>query len=121
MKERRKHSRTVGLVNVKYKMPTLQIEGQSLAKNISGGGIRILIRGKLGGVESLELGAMAELEINLQDDSKPIFATAEVRWSLGVLEMGKKYFDAGLKFNTIEDGDRNRIIDYITVQLQSSK
>lgn len=121
MKERRKHSRTAGLVNVKYKIPTLQLEGQSLAKNVSGGGIRILIQGKLGSAESLELGAMVELEINLQDDSKPIFATAEIRWSLGVLEMGEKYFDTGMKFNAIEDESRNRIIDYINVQLQSSR
>lgn len=121
MQERRKHFRTVGLVNVKYKMPTLQIEGQSLAKNISGGGIRILVQSKLGGADSLELGTVAELEINLQDDSRPIFATAEVRWSFGILEMGEKHIDAGMKFNAIEEKDRNRIIDYVNAKLQSSR
>lgn len=109
MKDRRECVRASGLINVKYKIPKLQIEGQSLAKNVSRKGIRMAIDRKLDSAALSKSATMIELEIDLPTHSKPIFATGEVKWSLEVEKQGEKYFDTGIEFVQIEGNDRDRI------------
>lgn len=122
MQEKRKYVRANGLLNVKYKIPTLQVEGKSLAVNISGGGIRIHVKTKLESTALPESKTIIELEVTLPNDTLPIFAKGEIVWS-SITNTGRKegFFDTGIKFIEIKDYDRDRIIKYVYSQLHREK
>lgn len=119
MEERREFVRADGrLVDVKYKIPKLQVEGKSLAVNISGGGIRIYIKTKLESTTFPEPKTIIELEITLPSDTLPILAKGEIVWISIIKTEGKEeFFDTGIKFIEIKDHDKSRILKYVYLQV----
>lgn len=110
----RRYARACGLINVKYKIPVLRIEGESSAKNISVKGICMGIDIESESVDLFKIGTPMELEIKLSNNPAPIFATGEVKWSAQVETLaGGIRFDVGIEFVKLEDSDKDETSKYV--------
>lgn len=89
--------------------PTDPKEGQR--ENISGGGI------KLHSPEDLANGTLLKLQFELPEAYHPItiFAIGEVVWSKGLRKTiaNKKMYEVGVKFISIKEADRQKIVRYV--------
>lgn len=113
--ERRRFVRLNALVDVIYKRLPFSEEKEaeeelSLTKNISKGGICLIV------YEELKESDILDLEICLPEDKIPINATGRVVWAkkfiIGDPIKGKR-FDVGIEFMEIKEEDLNRIDKYI--------
>ncbi len=120
MQERRRYVRANGLVLVNYKVPDLQLEGKSSAYDVSGAGLRITTN------KRLSSGALVEIEIYLPGNSQPIIAKGEVVWSDKIEEKkeaqgSEECFFSGIRFTVIEEGNKNRLLDYVRRKVHQRK
>jgi len=111
--EKRAFRRLLFNVEVEYKVVSAPEELSALmvhSKNISAGGIRLVI------LEKLDLGTILALKFFLPDSTKPTCATGRVVWTeeytIGTLDSSKAY-DAGIEFVSIKQEDRARIHNYV--------
>jgi c-di-GMP-binding flagellar brake protein YcgR len=111
IEEKRKYIRLNLLADVihKKRAPTEQ-EKLMLMKNISSGGICIIV------YEKLKVSDVLDLKIYLPGENEPIDIVGRVAWlkefSIGDSNVGKRY-DAGIEFIKINEQDRNRINKYV--------
>lgn len=105
-KEKRKFKRFDAYMSVRYRIAEPhKIAGLSLSKDLSREGIKITTN------ESLREGTILDLEIDIPDDPKPVFSTAEVMWTRK-LEGEDKNFEQGVKFLMMDPVDKFRVLDY---------
>jgi len=109
--ERRKFVRLNLLVDVVYhKRPSTQKEKLSLSKNISGGGICLIV------YEELKKSQLLELEIYLPEEETPIKALGKVAWVnefvIGDASKGIRY-DVGIEFVEIKGEDLGQVNKYV--------
>lgn len=100
--ERRIYPRYRTSLRIKYKIPLELKESISWIKDISRGGLRLLLIDN----PNLEIGTLLSLEINLPYDKKPILAQSRIAWT--------RSDDAGLSFDAVKEEDINRIFQYIS-------
>ncbi|NQT00186.1 MAG: PilZ domain-containing protein [Candidatus Omnitrophica bacterium] len=112
MLERRKYVRVNGLVLVNFKVPEQQIESKSSAFDVCGAGLRITVDKKL------TSGSLVEMEIYLPGNSQPIMAKGEVVWTQ---DCKQSYFYTGIKFTSIDEKNKERIINYAQRKTQLYK
>jgi c-di-GMP-binding flagellar brake protein YcgR len=113
--ERRRFVRLNILADVIYKKVTpANREKLSLTKNISKGGICLIV------YEELKEEDILELEIYLPEDKNPILAKGRIVWIkefiVGDLSKGKRY-DTGIEFIEANDEDLNKIDKYVFARL----
>jgi len=109
--ERRQFVRLNFSVDVIYhKVPPVEKEKLSLAKNISTGGICLIVYEELREQDALDL------EIYLPEDKTAIQAKGRVIWVkefiIGDISKGKRY-DVGIDFLEINKNDLERINKYV--------
>ena len=122
MEERRRYVRANGLLLVNYKIPQLQLEGKSSAYDVSGSGVRITVDKKL------KLGSLVEMEIYLPGNSQPILAKGEIIWTQrcatkaeSQITPQKEYLYVGIKFTSIDENNKNKIVNYVHRKLRQAK
>ena len=111
MQERRKYRRLATTVDVAYsKTQPKSKEKQVYSKNISKGGICLIIN------EEVQVSDLLELKIFLPRHEAPINVIGEVHWVresiIGGTYGGKKY-DVGIEFKKISEQDVNEIEKYV--------
>lgn len=111
LEERREFVRLNALVDVVYaKHPALDKEKLSLAKNISKGGICLIV------YQRLKKQDVLDLKIYLPEDKAPISVLGRVVWVkefiIGDPSTGKR-FDIGIEFIEIKDKELNKINKYV--------
>lgn len=79
----------------------------TLLKDISGGGVRLLVH------EELRRGELLRLEIRIPHLSDPIDAVGEVVWTAEKTEEGQSTREAGLKFRDIHAKDLKTILEFV--------
>ena len=109
--EKRQFVRLNALTDVTYaKVSSPKDEGVSLARNISMGGICLIV------YEKLNVGDVLALNVILPDDAKPIPTRGRVAWikefTIGDPAKGKRY-DVGVEFLDISVEDKSRISQYV--------
>lgn len=108
--ERRASIRVSTILNTRYSVDKkLQVKN-SLSKNVGAGGIL------MESSEKLTTSTQLLLDISLPDGQKPITAKGEVVWIRElshVDEMGRKLFDAGIKFVSMNTKDKERLDKHI--------
>ncbi len=109
-KERRKYMRLEASVKVKYtiigKPGTIKV----FSKDISAGGLCLLLD------EQLAVDTPLQLEIKIPDLKDPIHAIARVVWQKGFESAGaepKAHFTTGIEFTGINDFDQFNINRYV--------
>ena len=112
MEERRKFVRLETPIQVKYRISSQpHTEDKSLSKNISVGGIMILVG------EKMTPGAQLDLEINIPEYNKIIYATGEIVWQEEILIKEEITHETGIKFVKIAKENQEKISKYIYTQL----
>jgi c-di-GMP-binding flagellar brake protein YcgR len=107
-KERRRFARLNVLVDVVYKKHAgLDGNKLSLAKNISKGGICLIV------YEELKESDTLELIMRLPEDNGTVSALGRVVWVKEFIIGDNKRFDAGIEFIGIEEEDINKINKYV--------
>ena len=109
--ERRKFVRLNFLADVVYhKHPSVEKETLSLTRNISGGGICLIV------YEELKKAQLLDLEIYVSEDKIPIKALGKVVWTnefvIGDASKGVRY-DVGIEFIDIKKEDLARVNQYV--------
>ncbi|PIQ88804.1 MAG: hypothetical protein COV72_05865 [Candidatus Omnitrophica bacterium CG11_big_fil_rev_8_21_14_0_20_42_13] len=107
-RERRKFPRHYAVV-ADYKLANSEAVKASQVKNISAGGICLIV------YEDIEIGSQVELKIYLPGSSLPILAWAKTLWKneFKVESETRKRFDIGFEFLKIEELDRQKIAQYV--------
>ncbi len=109
--ERRRFVRLNFLVDVVYhKRPSTEKEKLSLSKNISGGGICLIV------YEELKKSQLLDLEIYLPKEEMPIKALGKTAWVnefvIGDASKGVRY-DVGIEFIKINKEDLDKVNKYV--------
>jgi len=110
-KERRQFVRLNVLTDISYtkRMPS-EVTKLSLSRNISSGGICLIV------YEPLQKSDVLDLKIYLPEGSEPINAVGKVVWTkefvMGDSPKNKRY-DAGIEFVEVEKKDLERIQKYV--------
>ncbi len=105
-KEKRKFKRFDAYMSVRYKSgEPRKLVGISLSKDLSREGIKLTTN------EGMNAGTMLDLEIDIPDDPKPVYSTAEVIWSKKIGGDEKNY-EHGVKFLMMDPVDKFRVLDY---------
>ena len=110
MVEKRKFIRLNAAIGVSYKLikkHKRQIELLSLARDIGGGGIRILAK------EDLRPGDLLKIEIEIPHLSERVEATGEVIWFSKTKEKGHEHKEAGVRFRDMDSTDLHKILEYV--------
>lgn len=111
MQERRQFVRIKAKVYVGYKAIDIpQIEGHCWSRDISAGGIGLIMK------EPLDFGTMLELRIGLHDKLKPLITKAKIFWQVENPQLGEdreKCYRTGLIFTILSEEDRNRLENFI--------
>lgn len=95
-KERRIFPRYKTLLRAKYKSPLE--EGISWIKDFSRGGVRLFLN-------SLDVGTIVALQIDLPYDRTPVFVQGNIAWKRGT--------DSGLCFGAAEHEDLTKVLRYV--------
>jgi c-di-GMP-binding flagellar brake protein YcgR len=112
MEEKRRFVRLDTPIQVKYRISSKSnIQNNSVGKDISVGGVRMLIG------EKMIPGTQIDLEINIPDYDKIIYATGEIVWQDETLMKNEVTHETGLKFVKIASEDREKIGKYIYKEL----
>ena len=114
MKENRKFIRLQAPIEVIYKLikkNKRQKSSNSLVKNISGGGIKIMAN------EELRNGDLLDLQIQVPHLEESIHAVGEVAWfkhsRVKDRERDREIKEAGVRFRDIDPKDLHRILEYV--------
>lgn len=109
--ERRKFPRLNLAVDIEYsllqKETSLKIEG--LSKNISSGGICLIV------YEKVKIGDSLSLMINLPEGERPIQVQGIVKWIGEFIQSSdnKNSWDVGIEFVGINEADREKLSKYV--------
>jgi len=95
-KEKRIFPRYQTLLKARYKTPIE--EGISWIKDISRGGVRLFLN-------SLDVGTIVSLEVELPYNRKPVFIQGNIVWKRGT--------DSGLQFGAAEQDDLTRMLEFV--------
>ena len=115
--DKRKFPRLSFNVEVKYEL----LRGRSpkakksQAKNISAGGLCVMI------LEKIRAGTLLNLEFSLPDADTPIIATGKVVWVEKLSIYGAEplvSYDCGVSFVDITPGDREKISRHVMLNLK---
>ena len=110
LKERRRFIRLEASVKVKYTVIGKPGTIKAFSKNISAGGLCLLLD------VQLAVDTPLQLEIKIPDLKNPIHAIARVVWQKGFESAGaepKVHFTTGIEFTGISDFDRFNINRYV--------
>jgi c-di-GMP-binding flagellar brake protein YcgR len=112
LEERRQFFRLSVLADVKYDKREVPDEIRlSLTKNISGGGICLII------YEDFKQGDILDLKIYLPEENTPINAVGRIVWlkefTIGEGEDSSKRFDSGIEFVDISPEGKEKIEKYV--------
>lgn len=102
MKEKRKFIRLRAPIGVRYKRirkHRRSRESTALTKDISGGGICILVK------EELRVGDLLKLELYIPLLEEPVRATGEVAWF--------SEFEAGIRFRDIAPAELHSVLEFV--------
>lgn len=109
--ERRKFARLNFSVEVTYRKHASKIEDKAaLSKNISLGGICLIV------YEDLKASQLLELEFHLPEDKAAVKALGRVAWTSEFVvadALSGKRLDAGIEFIKIGDNDLEKINKYV--------
>ena len=110
--EKRKHKRVGISLFVRYKTPNSKTWHETIALNISPGGILLTLK------ENLKLGTEIEMDIYLPDEKKPIEAVGKVVWNSPLNKNGQESvkFFSGIefaKFIKIDDDSTTKIMNAV--------
>ncbi|MBU1006864.1 MAG: PilZ domain-containing protein [Candidatus Omnitrophica bacterium] len=117
IEERRKYIRLPAEIKFTYRVKGVEhtVE-RAVTKNLSPGGISALVN------KQVKKGAMLELNINVPNLNKSIFAIAKVVWTA---DQKADKIDVGIKFEEIDADMKNKFLEYICeimfVQLERLK
>jgi c-di-GMP-binding flagellar brake protein YcgR len=111
-RERRQSIRVNASLIVRYsvaKKHNVKLNGRM--KDISSGGMRLLVNEKLGD------GTLLLLEFDLPEAKDVINAEGKVMWADGKYderdETGRRIFHTGIQFVNMKQDDKNRLVNYI--------
>ena len=111
-RERRKSMRIDTSLFVRYSLKKKHHIRNGQMKDISSGGMRLILNEKF--VE----GTLLLLEFDLPNTKATIGIKGKVVWSSGKFnerdELGRRLFQTGIQFVNIKSEDNNRLINYIT-------
>ncbi len=117
MQERRQFVRIKVKLYIGYKaLDPSQLEGHCWSRDISVGGIGLVIKNKV------EFGTMMELRIGLHDKLKPLVTKAKVFWQVESPvpdEDGSKCYRTGLIFTSLAEEEKNRLDNFIDAFLRA--
>jgi len=109
--ERRRFPRLDTSVDIEYgifKKESLQ-EGKAVTKNISAGGICLIV------YEKIEIGTILDIRSNLKDINYIIKARGKIVWSSNFTVMPGNIarYDLGIEFVEIKEDDRQKLSQYV--------
>ncbi len=105
MKERRRFLRFDCSLKVCYATPGIaSVEGNTLAKNISRGGVRLLVS------RMIKRGDRLHLKIFTPDKNEAVDAVGKVRWVNEGLATYSPLVDAGLQFTNIKPTEVDQLL-----------
>ena len=108
MEEKRKFVRLESPIGITYRILTNPpIENQSVSKNISGGGIRVILKEKMLPDSALEV------KINISENDTAVSALGEIVWQEEMVMGTDVCYETGIKFTKIAAEDRDKITHYI--------
>ena len=110
MRENRKFIRLQAPIGVVYKLikkNKRQKLSNSLVKNISGGGIKIMAK------DDLRNGDLLDLQIQVPHLEESIHAVGEVAWFEYSKVKDRDIKEAGVRFRDIDPKDLHRILEYV--------
>jgi len=109
--ERRQFPRLVASANVEYTLVKEKLlpENKSILKNISSGGICLIV------YEKVAIGSHLSLKIYLSDINREITATGKVIWSspFSISSDNRQRYDLGIEFVEIDESDRQQLSQHI--------
>lgn len=108
MKENRRTIRLLAPIGLVYRRASKfsTAKGQpTLARDLSGGGVRFAAR------DALRRGELLEVELQIPHLEEPVRAVGEVVWFRDGGARG--VHEAALRFTDIEAGDLNRVLEYV--------
>jgi c-di-GMP-binding flagellar brake protein YcgR len=108
--EKREFVRLNVLADVVYSRHTSEDLKLTLTKNISAGGICLIV------YESFKEGDLLDLKIGLPQDENPINAVGRVVWSIEFFILNdtkSKRYDIGVEFVNLDPKERERINKYV--------
>ncbi|MBI4353418.1 MAG: PilZ domain-containing protein [Candidatus Omnitrophica bacterium] len=79
----------------------------SFLRNISGGGVRMVVR------DELRCGELIDMEIQIPNLTDAVHAIGEVVWFQARKDKEKETNEAGLRFRDILPDDLNRVFEYV--------
>jgi c-di-GMP-binding flagellar brake protein YcgR len=112
--EKRKFPRLPLTVKVKYevlKVSPLRAE-ENQSKNVSAGGICLVLR------EKINIGALLRLKLSLQDEVNFIIVTGKVVWAEEFSVNDYKAYDCGIEFVDVAPQDQKNISHYLIAPLK---
>ncbi len=112
MEEKRKFIRLELPIEVKYRISIDPVvENKSLSKDISAGGLRMILK------EKLPPGLLLEIKINIPDDERLISTSGEIVWQDEIVIDREVKYETGIRFVNISTEDREKISRYIRKEL----
>ncbi|MFH1678894.1 MAG: PilZ domain-containing protein [Candidatus Omnitrophota bacterium] len=106
--ERRRYIRMGMLLTASYTVVNKSQEyKESIAKDVSGGGVRLPLR------EQLSVGTLLRVQLELEKEEKKIMFDAVVIWVKPVLGAKEYSYEAGIEFINIGPVERNMINNYV--------
>ncbi len=110
MKENRKFIRLRAPIGVVYRLLKRQKRAKqipTLLKDISGGGVRIMVK------EELKVGDLLDLEIQIPHLEIPVHAIGEVVWYNNLRDDDREHGESGVRFRDIEPEELHSILEYV--------
>jgi len=116
-KERRRYPRLNLNIQVEYSVIRGDEAAKTQSKNISAGGICLIL------YEDIQPDSILELKFYLPRDADPIKAIGRVVWrsEIVVADDKRTRFDAGIEFLEISDTDRTKITQHVFSLLQQGR
>lgn len=108
MAERRRFLRFDTALNALCEITNEKCKASYKVRNVSKEGALVVTDKKLG------TGAEINMSMDVPGDNVPIFAACQVAWQKGVEDNGP--YDTGVKFTTIDNSDKGRLLEYIYSQ-----
>lgn len=109
--QRRRYVRVPIVLNIQYKLKDVDRIYYTYSKDISGGGIRIVLP------EPLKIHDIVEIRVELPSPELPIDCEGEIAWvdtqEIIVNKRREEITHAGVRFTSIEEKERERLIKFL--------
>ncbi len=109
MRENRKFIRLKAPIGVVYKLCKGKNRKETLSfiRDISGGGLRMLVK------EDLREGDLLDIQLQIPHLEEPIQAIGEVIWFASSEERDGRSREAGVRFRDIPPGGLHQVLEYV--------